>query len=126
MTHTAQETKNILQLENLHLGSMSLSFKPKLKSLSLSNNALSSLHSSLLIPTSSFLEILDLSGNPWSCDCKTSYFLISFLQNINISRELEGIQCWNPSDYRGQDILLFHQNCVGIHNSSGKVGVLGH
>jgi len=82
---------------------------PMLKHFDLSNNGLSSVSPSL-VPWMS-LSSVDLSGNPWHCDCQNSFMKRVIINTVNNSDSIPIVRCWNPPNLRDSDIALLSMNC---------------
>ena len=80
-----------------------------LRSVDLSNNGLASVSSSLLAWTS--LTSVDLSGNPWQCDCDLSFLQTAILTAVNRSEAVRVVRCWNPPNLRDRDVTSLDLDC---------------
>merc|ERR1711971_632978 len=86
-----------------------------LRALDLSNNGLTSVSSQLLAWTS--LASLDLSGNPWSCDCDLSFMAKVIRATVNKSEaSVRVVRCWSPPSLRDRDVTSLDLDC-GLHHS---------
>jgi len=86
-----------------------------LRALDLSNNGLTSVSSQLLTWTS--LASLDLSGNPWSCDCDLSFMAEVIRATVNKSEaSVKVVRCWSPPSLRDRDVTSLDLDC-GLHHS---------
>ncbi|XP_035532510.1 matrix-remodeling-associated protein 5-like [Morone saxatilis] len=78
-----------------------------LRHLDLSNNSLTTLPRETLV-TAPLLETLVLQDNPWSCDCRMSWFLAWSLAHPGLMKCPGGPQCpvcGSPSSLQGQGLL---------------------
>uniref|UniRef100_A0A8C4EZI9 Ig-like domain-containing protein n=1 Tax=Dicentrarchus labrax TaxID=13489 RepID=A0A8C4EZI9_DICLA len=78
-----------------------------LRHLDLSNNSLTTLLRETLV-TAPLLETLVLQDNPWSCDCRMSWFLAWSLAHPGLIKCPGGPQCpvcGSPSSLQGQGLL---------------------
>ncbi|XP_051937381.1 matrix-remodeling-associated protein 5-like [Hippocampus zosterae] len=78
-----------------------------LRHLDLSNNSFSTL-TRATVQTAPMLETLALQGNPWSCDCRMSWFPAWRLVHPDLMKCSEGLQCPtcdSPSALQGQGLL---------------------
>ena len=82
---------------------------PNLKHLDLSNNGLTSISSSLVQWMS--LSSVDLSGNPWHCDCQNSFMKKVIINMVNKSESIPVVHCWTPPSLRDSDIALLNMDC---------------
>jgi len=82
---------------------------PNLKHFDLSNNALSSV-SPDLIPWME-LSSVDLSGNPWNCDCQNNFLKNVIVNTVNNSDSVRIVRCWNPPTLRDRDIAFLTMDC---------------
>ena len=80
-----------------------------LKQLDLSNNGLSSVSSSLVSWSS--LSSVDMSGNPWQCDCQISFLQTVIISAVNKSDNIRLVRCWNPPNLRDVDITSLDMDC---------------
>lgn len=95
---------------------------PPLKILVLNNNALRYIESHLISRWES-LEVIDLQGNPWMCDCENQW-LVSTLTPIidRISpKMMTSFQCSEPVEMKNRPIVdLYHRSyemrCLDIYN----------
>lgn len=84
-----------------------------LENLDLRNNSLETM---TLGPTDDFEELsllsLDLSLNPWNCNCDI-YWLVIWLQRTNPSHPLDSTRCRHPEALRDVDLVSAYadQNC---------------
>merc|ERR1711936_815299 len=85
-----------------------------LRRIDLSNNGLASLSSSLL-PWAS-LAAVDLSGNPWNCDCDVSFLKTVILSAVNRSDTVRVVRCWNPPDLRNVDVAKLELDCSVVQS----------
>ena len=82
---------------------------PNIKYLDLSNNGLLSV-SRILVPWMS-LKSVDLSGNPWHCDCTISFMKDVIVHTVNSSDNIPKVHCHSPSNLKGKDVALLHIEC---------------
>uniref|UniRef100_A0A665XBN1 Ig-like domain-containing protein n=1 Tax=Echeneis naucrates TaxID=173247 RepID=A0A665XBN1_ECHNA len=78
-----------------------------LRHLDLSNNSLTTLPKDILA-TAPLLETLVLQANPWSCDCRMSWFLSWSLAHPGLMKCPSGLQCptcASPNSLQGQGLL---------------------
>ncbi|KAM4609471.1 matrix-remodeling-associated protein 5-like [Polymixia lowei] len=78
-----------------------------LRHLDLSNNSLTTLPRETLV-TAPLLETLILQANPWSCDCRMSWFLSWSLTHPGLMKCPRGPQCpvcASPGVLQGRDLL---------------------
>ncbi|XP_077436108.1 matrix-remodeling-associated protein 5-like [Vanacampus margaritifer] len=78
-----------------------------LRHLDVSNNSLSTLPKAIL-QTASMLETLALQANPWSCDCRMSWFPAWLFVHSDLMKCSGGPQCpicEAPSALQGQSVL---------------------
>merc|ERR1719410_1220393 len=93
-----------------------------LRSVDLSSNGLASVSSSLLAWTS--LTSVDLSGNPWQCDCDLSFLQTAILTAVNRSEAVRVVRCWNPPNLRDRDVTSLDLDCSLVQSpSTGVSGV---
>jgi len=84
--------------------------------LDLSNNALEFV-SQYLVPWMS-LSSVDLSGNPWNCDCQNSFLKRVIINTVNNSEAIRIVQCWNPPSLRDRDIAFLNFDCEVVLSSN--------
>ena len=114
----------------VHLHPSSLGALPSLRSLDLSNNALTKVSPSLA-PWMA-LSSLDLSGNPWNCDCENSFLRSAIINSVNQSESVRVVRCWNPPELRDRDLAFLKLDCSLVQSpntdpgfeTTGYVGVL--
>ncbi|XP_034418068.1 immunoglobulin superfamily member 10-like [Cyclopterus lumpus] len=78
-----------------------------LRHLDLSNNSLTTLPRETLA-TAPLLETLELQANPWSCDCRMTWFLTWSLAHPGLMKCSSGPQCpicASPNSLQGQGLL---------------------
>ena len=64
--------------------------------LSLHQNLLDKINLNILANTSSNIQTLSLSGNPWDCDCNFGESLKNWIgKNLEIVKNANNITCWN-------------------------------
>lgn len=63
-----------------------------------------------LVPWMS-LSSLDLSGNPWNCDCQTIFLKNVIINTVNNSDSVPVVRCWNPPALRDRDIAVLNMDC---------------
>ena len=86
-----------------------------LRALDLSNNGLTSVSSQLLAWTS--LASVDLSGNPWSCDCDLGFLREVIRAAVNKSEaSVRVVRCWSPPSLRDRDVTSLDLDC-DLHQS---------
>jgi len=86
-----------------------------LRNLDLSNNALTSMSPSLA-PWMSLTSV-DLSGNPWTCDCDNFFLKNVILSSVNGSNaSIRVVRCWNPPSLRDQDLAYLNLDCEAVHS----------
>lgn len=85
-----------------------------LKNLDLSNNALTKVSPSL-VPWMSLTSV-DLSGNPWTCDCENSFLRSVIINSVNHSESVRVVRCWNPPSLRDEDLAYLSMDCQVIHS----------
>lgn len=86
-----------------------------LRALDLSNNGLTSVSSQLLDWTA--LASLDLSGNPWTCDCELGFLGEVIRAAVNRSEaSVRLVRCWSPPSLRDQDVTKMELAC-DLHQS---------
>ena len=101
------------QLRHIHPGA--LADVTGLQQLDLSNNGLTSVSSQLLAWSS--LASLDLSGNPWTCDCDLAFLREVILGAVNRSEaSVRVVRCWSPASLRDRDVTKLDQHC-DLHHS---------
>lgn len=88
--------------------------KPLIKHLDLSNNALESISPSL-VPWMSLASV-DLSGNPWHCDCQNSFLKKVIINTVNNSESIRIVRCWNPPTLRDRDIAMLNLDCEVVQS----------
>ena len=120
---TAGAFSNLGDLEEMELASnrklrlihpQSFGSVISLRRIDLSNNGLASLSSSLL-PWAS-LAAVDLSGNPWNCDCDVSFLKTVILSAVNRSDTVRVVRCWNPPDLRNVDVAKLELDCSVVQS----------
>merc|ERR1711971_78102 len=95
-----------------------------LRALDLSNNGLTSVSSQLLAWTS--LASVDLSGNPWSCDCDLGFLREVIRAAVNKSEaSVRVVRCWSPPSLRDRDVTSLDLDC-DLHHSPSVSGARGH
>ena len=92
-----------------------------LRTIDLSNNGLPSLSSSLL-PWASLASV-DLSGNPWHCDCDVSFLKTVILSAVNKSDTVKVVRCWNPPNLRNVDVAKLEMDCSVVQSPKVDVAV---
>jgi len=97
-----------------HLHPQSFGSVISLRRIDLSNNGLPSLSSSLL-PWSSLASV-DLSGNPWHCDCDVSFLKTVILSAVNRSDTVKVVRCWNPPNLRNSDLAKLEMDCSVVQS----------
>ena len=103
------------QLRHIHPGA--LADVTGLQQLDLSNNGLTSVSSQLLAWSS--LASLDLSGNPWTCDCDLAFLREVILGAVNRSEaSVRVVRCWSPVSLRDRDVTKLDQHCDLSHSPS--------
>ena len=121
------------KLSHLHPSSLGGAPHPSLRSLDLSNNALTKVSPSLA-PWMA-LSSLDLSGNPWTCDCDNSHLRSAIINSVNQSETtVRVVRCWNPPHLRDRDLAFLKLDCnvvqspntldQGVEIGNSYVGVL--
>jgi len=85
-----------------------------LRNLDLSNNALSRVSPSLA-PWMSLTSV-DLSGNPWTCDCDNFFLKNVILTSVNGSVSVRVVRCWNPPNMRDHDMAYLSLDCGAVHS----------
>merc|ERR1712066_762356 len=85
-----------------------------LRTIDLSKNGLSSLSSSLL-PWSSLASV-DLSANPWHCDCDVSFLKTVILSAVNKSDSVKVVRCWNPPNLKNVDVAKLELDCSVVQS----------
>merc|ERR1711971_1168230 len=95
-----------------------------LRALDLSNNGLTSVSSQLLAWTS--LASVDLSGNPWSCDCDLGFLREVIRAAVNKSEaSVRVVRCWSPPSLRDRDVTSLDLDC-DLQHSPSVSGARGH
>merc|ERR1712130_668072 len=79
------------------------------------------------------LTYLDLSGNPWTCDCN-NYFIRNILINIltnnsinnsnNNSINIPVVRCWNPPIMRDTDIATIDNRCGTVQSTHRSIAII--
>ena len=121
------------RLSHLHPSPLGGAPHPSLRSLDLSNNALTKVSPSLA-PWMD-LNSLDLSGNPWTCDCDNSHLRSAIINSVNQSETtVRVVRCWNPPQLRDRDLAFLKLDCnvvqspntldQGVQIGNSYVGVL--
>ena len=105
----------------VHLHPSSLGLLPSLRSLDLSNNALTNVSPSLA-PWMA-LTSLDLSGNPWTCDCDSSFLRSAIINSVNQSESVRVVRCWNPPELRDRDLAFLKLDCSVVQSPNTDPGV---
>ena len=105
----------------VHLHPSSLGSLPSLRSLDLSNNALTKVSSSLA-PWMT-LTSLDISGNPWTCDCDNSFLKSAIINSVNQSQSVRVVRCWNPPELRDRDLAFLKLDCSLVQSPNTDPGV---
>ena len=105
----------------VHLHPSSLGLLPSLRSLDLSNNALTNVSPSLA-PWMA-LTSLDLSGNPWTCDCDSSFLRSAIINSVNHSESVRVVRCWNPPELRDRDLAFLKLDCSVVQSPNTDPGV---
>lgn len=76
------------------------------------------------------LAAVDLSNNPWLCDCKTQWMIDNLLEKYG---NVENVICEFPSEYRGMKMIELRNktlDCVDFkvapmsRNGNGLLGVM--
>ena len=102
------------QLTSIHPGAFGDSGS-SLRALDLSNNGLASVSSQLLDWAS--LTSLDLSGNPWTCDCDLGFLAEVIRAAVNRSEAgVRRVRCWSPPSLRDEDVTKLDLSC-DLHHS---------
>ena len=102
------------QLTSLHPGAFTDSGS-SLRALDLSNNGLASVSSQLLDWAS--LTSLDLSGNPWTCDCDLGFLSEVIRAAVNRSEAgVRRVRCWSPPSLRDEDVTKLEMDCDTHHS----------
>jgi len=102
--------RNLKYIDSQAFGSSSVN----LKTVDLSNNGFSSVSSSLLSWSS--LSSVDMSGNPWTCDCDLSFLKSVIVSAVNKSDTVRVVRCWNPPNLRERDITSLDMDCSLVHS----------
>ena len=105
----------------VYLHPSSLGRLPSLRSLDLSNNALTNVSPSLA-PWMA-LTSLDLSGNPWTCDCDNSFLRSAIINSVNQSESVRVVRCWNPPELRDRDLAFLKLDCSVVQSPNTDPGV---
>ena len=54
---------------------------------------------------------VDLSGNPWHCDCQNTFMKNVIINTVNNSASKRIVWCWNPLTLRERDIAFLNMEC---------------
>ena len=112
------------QLTSLHPGAFGDSGS-SLRALDLSNNGLASVSSQLLDWAA--LTSLDLSGNPWTCDCDLGFLGEVIRAAVNRSEAgVRRVRCWSPPSLRDEDVTKLEMDCALHHSPSVSGASRGH
>ena len=95
------------KLTYIHENAFSL--VPNMRYLDLSNNGLMSV-SRDLVPWMSLTSV-DLSGNPWHCDCEINFMKDVIIHTVNSSDNIPIVRCQSPSNIKGKDVALLNIEC---------------